>query len=139
MIIADTSGLLAWFNQNEPAHAPVRELVEQDPGPVVVSPYVVAELDYLVATRVGQAAALTVLRELCGGAYLLPAIDHNDLADVADVVEQYHDLDVGVTDASLIVLADRLGTHRVLTLDHRHFGAMRSRSGAPLQLLLFSA
>ena len=51
MIIADTSGLLAFFNRREPLHATVRDLVIAERDPLVVSPFVVAELDYLVATR----------------------------------------------------------------------------------------
>ena len=50
MIIADTSGLLALYNQREPNHHRVRVAVESIAGPLVVSPFVVAELDYLVAT-----------------------------------------------------------------------------------------
>lgn len=138
MIVADTSGLLAWFNRREPAHERVREVVEAADD-IIVSPYVVAELDYLVATRIGPDAALLVLRELSGGAYVLPGIDHQDLEIVTDVVEQYRDLDIGVTDASLLVLADRFETDRILTLDHRHFGALRSRRGEALRLAPISA
>ena len=61
MTIADTSGLLALFNTTEPAHATVRRLVAEMDDPLVVSLYVVAELDYLVARRVGVDAELAVL------------------------------------------------------------------------------
>jgi uncharacterized protein len=135
MIVADTSGLLALFNEGEPAHSEVARIVGSEPDPLVVSPYVMAELDYLVATRVGPRAALAVLRELTGGAYLLPSLTIDDLMVVADVMERYDDLGLGLADASLLLLADRYATTRLLTLDRRHFGSTRTLGGAAFTLL----
>lgn len=140
MIIADTSGLLAWFNAREPRHEQVREYLGTTAESLVVSPYVVAELDYLVGTRIGVAAELAVLRELAGSAYELATFGAGDLAPAADIVERYRDSEIGLADASLadaslVVLADRYRTHRVLTLDHRHFRALRALDGQPFELL----
>lgn len=135
MIVADTSGLLALFNSREPRHEDARKAVERDPDPLVVSPYVVAELDYLLATRLGIEAELRVLTELAGGAYELAAVGDKELQSAADVVARYRDQDVGVADASLVVLASRYGTKSVLTLDHRHFGVMRPLNGGRFKLL----
>jgi len=135
MIVADTSGLLALYNAAEPAHAAVSRLVAELREPLIVSPYVVAELDYLVATRVGPRAALGVLRELSGGAYMLPCLSADDLVVAGDVVERYADLQLGVADASLVLLADRYATSRLLTLDRRHFDVVRTLGGATFTLL----
>ena len=135
MIIADTSGLLALFNRTEPDHVSVRRLVADRPEPLVVSPYVVAELDYLIATRVGVAAELAVLGELAGGAYVLPGLEASELTTCAQVVARYRDQSVGVADASLVVLADRFSTVEILTLDHRHFDVLRPLSVGRFTLL----
>ncbi len=135
MIIADTSGLLALFNTREPAHAAVRAVVEQEPQPMVVSPYVVAELDHLVATRMGVDAELAVLAELAGGAYHLAHLAADDLASARSVVERYRDQALGLADASLVVLAARFETRSILTLDHRHFSVVRPRTGGRFTLL----
>ncbi len=135
MIIADTSGLLALFNKREPSHDAVRAVISEREGPLIVSPYVVAELDYLVATRLGGAAELAVLAELAGGAYDLAEIDVTALGRCHDVIRRYHDLDIGVADASLVVLAHDRRTRTVLTLDHRHFHALRPLDGGRFRLL----
>jgi predicted nucleic acid-binding protein len=135
VIVADTSGLLALFNGREPRHADVRKAVERDPEPMVVSPYVVAEVDYLVATRLGVDAELRVLNELAGGAYHLAAMDEADLRSAAAVVEQYHDQEIGVADASVVVLALRHRSRSILTLDHRHFSVLRPLDGGRFRLL----
>ncbi len=134
-MIADTSGLLALFNRGEPEHEAVRRAVERAREPLVVSPYVVAELDYLVATRVGVEAELAVLRELAGGAYELPHLGPDDLERVAAVVARYADQAVGVADASIVVLADRYRTREILTLDRRHFEVLRPLSGGRFRLV----
>jgi predicted nucleic acid-binding protein len=135
VIVADTSGLVALFNRAEPTHAAVAAAVRAARAPHVVSPFVVAEVDHLVATRIGAQAAVAVLREFAGGAYVLPALDEGDLRVAADVMERYGDQAVGVADASIVVLADRYATRRVLTLDRRHFEVVRAADGAPFELL----
>jgi uncharacterized protein len=135
VIVADTSGLLALFNRAEPSHPAVRAVVEQASEPLVVSPYVVAELDYLVATRLGVEAELEVLAELAGGAYVLADISAGELEQARAVIDEYRDQAVGVADASLVVLAARYGTRSVLTLDRRHFEVLRRLDGGRFELL----
>ncbi len=135
MIIADTSGLLALFNRREPAHAAVAAAVSGELEALVVSPYVVAEVDCLAATRLGTRAELAILRELASGAYELAAVSADDMSRAADVVHRYEDQNVGLTDASLVVLAERYGTRRILTLDRRHFGVLRPLSGGRFRIL----
>ncbi|MGH3616268.1 MAG: PIN domain-containing protein [Pseudonocardia sp.] len=135
MILADTSGLLALFNEREPRHHDVRSVLDERRALLVVSPYVVAELDYLVGTRIGVQAEMAVLRELSGPGYELAAVDAALLGASADVVERYADQRIGVTDASIVVLAQRFRTDRVLTLDRRHFSVLRTAAGRPFTLL----
>jgi predicted nucleic acid-binding protein len=135
VIIADTSGLLALYSRREPGHAGVKAVVDGELEPLVVSPYVVAELDYLVATRLGVDAELAVLAELAGGAYHLAAFGPEDLVRAHGVVSRYRDQDIGVADASIVVLADRHRTRSVLTLDHRHFEVLRPLDGGRFRLL----
>lgn len=135
MIIADTSGLLALFDRGEPEHQAVSDAMSRVAGPLVVSPYVVAELDYLVGTRIGVAQELAVLRELCGGAYVLPEFGPSDMAKAAGVVERSRDQDIGIADASIVVLAERYATRQLLTLDRRHFSALRPAQGGRFTLL----
>lgn len=135
MIVADTSGLLAFFNRREPQHQDVRRFVDAEPDALVVSPYVVAELDYLLATRLGVDAELAVLHELSSGAYDLAQVAARDLASIVRVIERYGDQEVGVADASLVVLAARYETRDILTLDHRHFTVLRPLNGGRFRML----
>lgn len=99
------------------------------PGRSWCRPNVVAELDYLVATRRGVESELAVLRELASGAYLLADMSADDVRSAARIVERFADQEIGLADASLLVLAERCGTTDVLTLDRRHFDVLRFADG----------
>lgn len=135
MLLCDTSGLVAFFDASDAHHARVDATIAEDPGPFVISPYVLAELDYLLATRCGVEAELAALGELSTGAWELPAFTAADLRSARDLIDHYRDQDIGVADASIVVLAERFKSNRVLTLDHRHFRVLRTVGGRPFQLL----
>jgi hypothetical protein len=134
-VIVDTSGLLAFFNDREPAHEAVRVILTTTDETLVVSPFVIAEVDYLVATRHGVDAELAVLRQLGSGAFEIPELTDADLTKATRVVERYRDQKIGIADASLVVLAARYRTRRILTLDRRHFTVVKPARGHPFDLL----
>jgi predicted nucleic acid-binding protein len=135
VLICDTSGLIAFFDASDAHNAAVSTVINDEPGPFVVSPYVLAELDYILATRRGVSAELTALGELAGGAWDLVGLDQTDLTDAWDVISRYRDQAIGLADASLVVLAHRYRTDRLLTLDRRHFLVVRTMAGGPFTVL----
>jgi predicted nucleic acid-binding protein len=135
-VIVDTSALLAYFNAREPDHEAVSGAIEDHgDGLLVVSPYVVAELDYLVTTRIGVDAELAVLQELSSGAWELAGVDAADLKLATTIIEKHRDQSIGVADASTVVLADRYRTRTILTLDRRHFDVLRPLDGGRFSIL----
>jgi predicted nucleic acid-binding protein len=96
---------------------------------------VIAELDYLVASRVGIAAEIQMLNEVAGGAYDLAAFDRDELLTAAQVIERYEGQAIGVADASLVVLARRYATRTILTLDRRHFDVVRPLDGGHFKIV----
>jgi uncharacterized protein len=134
-VIVDTSALLAFFDRDEPDHAAVSAVLAEPDEPLVVSPFVIAELDYLVVSRLGVSAELAALRELVGGAWDLPPMDAVDLERACSIIERYADQQVGIADASNVVLADRYRTQTVVTLDRRHFDVLRPLAGGRFTIL----
>ena len=131
----DTSGLLAAIDASQSRHGPSRRALEAAEPPFVVSPFVLAELDYLLAARVGHRAQAALLAEVERGAYELAPFAAKDVAAARRVLERYADLDLGLADASNVVLAERHATRDILTLDERHFRAVKTVSGQPFRLL----
>jgi predicted nucleic acid-binding protein len=135
LILLDTSGLLAAVVGNQRAHEAAKAALERTEGPFVLSPFVLAELDYLLGREAGAEAQLAVLGEVAAGAYELVPFLEDDVDAAIGVIERYRDLGVGLADASIVVLASRLGTERILTLDERRFRAMTTPAGQAFVLL----
>ena len=139
MIVLDTGGLYAALDANEALHGrAVAALIAATP-PRAVSPFVLAELDYLIASRVGHPAQISLIDEVARGAYQLDLFSSEDLAHAGRIMERYADLRIGLADASVVVLANRHRTLDLLCTDERHFRALRGTGGKPFRLLPFDA
>jgi predicted nucleic acid-binding protein len=134
-LILDTGPLLAALDANDQDHARCASLVVDAAEDLVVPGLVLAELDYWCHERLGVEVWLTFLEDLLGGAYRAEHPTADDLARCAALQRQYADLGLGVVDASVIALAERLQELKVATLDHRHFGVVRPTHAPSFELL----
>ncbi|MGE5360040.1 MAG: type II toxin-antitoxin system VapC family toxin [Bacteroidales bacterium] len=130
MIVADTGALLALFDRSDRHHAAVRALFEDDPDAWVLPWAILPEVDYLVATELGRKAQETWLRDLAEGAFAVEWGRDADVQAAARLDRRYKSLKLGLVDAVVIVVAERLGADAIATLDLRHFGAVEIR-GTP--------
>jgi hypothetical protein len=135
VIVLDTSGLLAAIDGSQTRHVQAAAALRAAGTPRILSPFVLAELDYLLTTRVSTTAAARLLQEVADGAYQLESFDADDVASVNEILGRYPDQHLGLPDASLIVLAARYGTRDLLTLDERHFRTVRDARGQSFRLL----
>lgn len=135
MILVDTSAALQLASSTGQRHGDVLRVVEQLDGPFLLSPFVLAELDYMLVERHGQEKQLALLTEVIDGAYELADFGREDVIAAAKVMKRYADLRVGLADASIVVLADKHATSDLLSFDHRHFRVMRGSGGRPFRLL----
>ncbi len=131
--IVDSGPLYAAVDADDNDHIACLEVLERPDLDLVVPALVVAEVTYLIGRRLGPAIEAAFLRGLAMLEVEAPATD--DWPAMADLVERYGDFPLGGTDASVAVLADRLGADVLVTLDRRHFGAIRSLKGQPYHLL----
>lgn len=134
MILLDTSGLLAAIDSSQNQHAEAAAALREAGGPLLLSPFVLAELDYLLASRVSAKAQRALLDEVARGAYQLESFTAADVASATAVIRRYRNLVIGLADASIVVLAERHGLLDVLTLDRRHFQVLRGPEGRRFRL-----
>jgi uncharacterized protein len=137
-IIVDTSAVLASLDEAYAEHEAIAAVVAAADGPLVVSPMVAAESDYMLYSRLGAAAARQFAGDVAAEAYELPEWTAADHAAALDVINRNSDDSnyIGITDAANVVLADRYRTTRLLTLDQQHFRRLRPLWGADHFLLL---
>jgi predicted nucleic acid-binding protein len=135
VIVLDTSGLLVALDADQRQHASAVQVLASDDGPFLLSPFVLAELDYLLLDRVGAQAERALLDEVASGAYDLVPFGVAEVAAAAELVGRYGELRIGLADASVAVVAAAARTTRLLTLDERHFRPMRPLWGDAFTLL----
>jgi uncharacterized protein len=127
-LIVDAGALYAQADAEEPRHDAVARVLVAEREALVTTELAVAEADDLILTRLGVGVELAFLEDLAMGTYIVECLTREELRTAREVVERYRDLRLGLADASLVVLAHRYGTRRILTFDERAF-----RSVAPLQ------
>jgi uncharacterized protein len=135
VILLDTSGLLAALDASEAHHRAAAASLKEAGGPRILSPFALAELDYLLARHVSERVARSFLAEVADGAYELAPFDADDVSRASDVLDRYADLGLGLADASIVVLAERHQIADVLTLDERHFRTILGPRNTPFRLL----
>lgn len=123
------------MDASDPDHIRTAAAIRASRGPRLLSPFILAELDYLLARRVGVPAARRLLEEIVRGAYRLEPFDVQDVKRATEIIDRYSALDLGLADASIVVLALRHGLDAVVTLDERHFRAVRGPGDRPFRIL----
>ena len=136
MIICDTSGLLAAYDRRSRQHRATARALTADSGPWLLPPLVLAEFDYLLLERFGLAVEQEVLPELTAGEFAVGSFGNSDLEEAIAITKRYGDLKIGLTDASIAGLAARHRTTRLLSLDQRHFRAIKPLDGGDAFTLL---
>jgi predicted nucleic acid-binding protein len=134
-LVLDTGPLLAALDRADPDHARCAALIEGALDALVVPGLVLAELDYWCHERLDARVWLTFLEDVLAGAYRVEQPTPVDLVRCHQLQTQYADLRLGVVDASVVALVERLGERTVATLDHRHFAVVRPRHVAAFTLL----
>jgi uncharacterized protein len=133
LAIVDAGPLFAVLDANDRNHVRCREIFERSDLDLVVPTLVLAEVLYLACTRLGAGTEASFIRGLPELEIESPSPE--DWSAIAELVEKYADFPLGGIDASVVVLAERLGTDLIVTLDRRHFDALRMGNGRPFKLL----
>ncbi len=135
MIVCDTSGVYAAYNKDQTGHAQCAAMIRAAAGKVMLSSYVLTELDYLLRTQLGVAAEVRLLRDIRGGVFKLVNLELDELDRATDLIEQYEKLNLGLADVANVVIASRWRTTRILTLDERDFRIIRPLWGEAFTVL----
>ena len=134
-LILDSGPLYAHLDRNDPDFAKVVEILDAESGALVVPAFVAAEVDYMALRDLGVDVELAFLNDLASGAFQMESLNRGELRDARDLIGRYRDLEIGVADASVVVLARRLSTTRIMTFDERHFRAIEPLQGGHFTIL----
>jgi predicted nucleic acid-binding protein len=133
LAIIDASGFVAAIDRSDPAHASVVSVIRRRDLRFVVPTLAIAEASYFIQNRFGSHVEATFIRSLA--TRIIDPPIQEDWPRIADLIEQYADFPLGTTDASIVALAERIGCRRIVTLDRRHFLAVRPAHASAFVLL----
>ncbi len=136
MIIADTGFWLALANGDDRHHDAARRALGRLREPLISTWPVLTETCHLLATRLGAQAAIRFVESAGRGAFQIFQLETAHLSRVVELMEKYRGLPMDLADASLVLLAEELGSGRILSTDTRDFGAYRWKQRKPFQNLL---
>lgn len=134
-LLVDAGALYAQADADDPRHAAVAEVLRAERETLVTSELAVAEADYLILDRLGVDVELAFIDDLAQGTYEVQCLTRADLQTARELVERYRDLRLGLADASLVVLADRNRSLRILSFDERAFRTVKPIAGGTFTML----
>jgi uncharacterized protein len=126
-LVCDTGAIYALYDADDIHHGDAKSVVETEPGPLFLPMVLLAEIDYLLTSRLGINAALDLLESVELGTFTLVSPSANDLARCRELMLQYRGLALGLADATGVATAERLKIQRLFTVDQRHFRAIEPR------------
>jgi predicted nucleic acid-binding protein len=132
-LILDTGPLVAMLDASDPDHERCAELIQGSTEPRVVPVCVLVETEYLL--RPWPLAFAALLAEFDSGALSLLDLSVRWLLRAGELVRGYHDLPLGLVDATVIAAAEMLSEPKIATLDRRHFTVVRPAHVDSLALL----
>jgi predicted nucleic acid-binding protein len=136
VVIADTGFWLALANRRDRHHAAASEALGRLREPLITTWPVMTETCHLLLTRLGDHALLKFIEKARAGAFEFFALEPVHLPLIEALMHKYRKLPMDLADASLVVLAEELGSGRILSTDTRDFGTYRWKNHKPFKNLL---
>ena len=133
MIVADTGAILALLDKGDRHHAAVRELYEDRPDDWLLPWAILPEVDYLVSSELGARAQEAFLTDVAEGSFVVEYGKQEDIVRAHAIGRKYRALGLGLVDAVVMAIAERMRAEAIATLDLRHFSAVKI-PGSPLLL-----
>ena len=135
MIVCDTGPLVAAADRDDAHHEAITLTLDELREPLVVPAPVVVEVCWLLERNLGAAAESAFLAASAAGELAIEEPTPADYDRMASLVETYADLPLGMVDASVVAVAERLSITRILTINRRDFSVVRPTHVAAFELL----
>jgi len=127
VIVADTGAILALLDADEEHHTILREIFEQQRRAWLLPWAILPEVDYLALTHLGRRVQQAFLDDLVSGAFLVDWGVAADLQRARELDRRYRSLQLGLVDTVVMAVAERRRADAIVTLDERHFAAVKLR------------
>ena len=133
--LIDTGPLVAYLDSSESEHGHVGATIDEFTGMLATTSAVVTEVIHFIGrARYGAVAVSELISQ--SGMQVYGMCEPAEIRAASDLMQRYADMPMDFADATLVLLAERLAVHEILTLDRRGFNTYRPSSGAAFELVL---
>jgi predicted nucleic acid-binding protein len=122
-LLVDTGILYALADKDDAWHARTRKYIEAVRDQLLAPATILPEVSYLLRDRIGARAERAFVRSLVNGELAVENLNRQDWVRAADLLSGYED--IGLVDATVVAVAERLKLTAIATTDRRHFSKIR--------------
>lgn len=123
-VVVDTGVFVSAADTDEPRHADCAGQLTGHRGQLVTTAAVVAEAAWLIEDRLGPAAEARFLTMVINEVRVVD-LTKADYQRCIELIDRYADMGLGLVDASIVAVAERLGLTTIATLNQRDFRVVR--------------
>ena len=127
MIVVDSGVLIAAADVDDDHHVSCARLIAERGSEFLVPATVVVEVCWMLGRHVSVILEADLLDAIAEGELQLEVLERIDYARTSELVTTYADLPLGMVDASVVAIAERLDVREIATIDRRHFSVVRPR------------
>lgn len=133
-VVGDSGFVVALLNQRDSWHSEVAQVYAQQQQ-ILLPQTVLTEVAYLIGRDAGVATVVAFLRGLPESRFHLVELTDSDVRRVAEILDVYADSRIDFVDATVMAVAERYGSTKILTLDRRDFRLFRPRHCDSFEIL----
>lgn len=134
-VVADSGGVYGLYDADDRHHRELAQFLRRSREQIILPSPLLGELGYMLNHWLSQAALVRFLEDLSAGVFRLEDVHLADLERAASLLRRYEELNLGLCDATVVAVAERLQCDQILTVDQRHFRVMRRANGQAFRLL----
>ncbi len=134
-VVIDAAPLVAFGDAEDPHFPRIDQLLRTVDGPLIIPAPVTAEVDYLLGQRVGREPQRNFIADLAAGRFTVACLEREDYATIGQLEARYADLQLGLADCALVVIASHYKTNRIVSFDERRFRVVTPLQGGAFTIL----
>ncbi len=120
-IILDTSAVIGLMDKKYKKHENLKTIFTKKDNLYILPSTAIGEICYMLNSRFGNKIELIFLEEIIKTGFQLELLKDMDIVRIIEILKKYDTLNIGYVDASIVAIAERLKTNKILTLDRKHF------------------
>lgn len=126
-VIVDTGVLLGAADIDDQEHITCTRILQEHRGELVVPGPVVPETAWQIETNLGPRSEASFLDLVINGELKVHDLDLDGYRRCRELIDMYAELGLGLVDASVVTVAERMHVTTIATLNRRDFTVVRPR------------